>query len=96
MIATYLGQYQKEWPQVGRVCCVNNGELEVQWYTGTTTSQWKPLTLPVLGVRGERQPWKETIPDTSVITTPFRLTRTARLPGDVQLELRELRDRYIS
>ena len=80
---------------MGRVCGLKDGQLDVHWYTGTITSQWKPLTLPVPGTRGERQPWKEVIQDTAVITTPFRLTRTARLPGEVQLELRELRDRYI-
>ena len=96
MVATYLAQYPQEWPQVGRVCSVTDGQLEIQWFTGTTTSQWKPLTLPVPGTRGERQPWKETIQETAIITTPFALTRTGRLPGEMQLELRELRDRYLS
>lgn len=95
MVATYLQQYPREWPQVGQVINKKEGHLELQWFTGTTTSQWKPLTLSMPGVRGERQPWRETIMESAVITTPFTLTRSGRLPGDVQVELKELRDRYI-
>ena len=50
---------------------VNDGQLEVEWFTGTITSQWNQ-TLPTPG-RSDEQPWMETIPRSAVITFPFNL-----------------------
>ena len=50
---------------------VNDGQLEVEWFTGTITSQWNQ-TLPTPG-RSDEQPWMETIPSSAVITFPFNL-----------------------
>ena len=95
MVATFLKEYPGHWPQVGRVCSIAAEETELQWFTGSTTTTWKPLNIPILGGKGHREPWKESVANTTIISLPFKLTKTGRLPGEIQTELRELKDKYV-
>ena len=45
----------------------------------TTTSTWKPLNIPISGLKGHRKPWRESVPNTAIISLPFKLTRTVEL-----------------
>ena len=87
MVAVYLESYRQDWPQIGCILQVRDEDLKIQWYTGTMTSTWKPLT--VRSEANEDEPWAETVSPTQLLSAPFSLTRTNRLPGEVKQELRK-------
>ena len=91
MVAVFLDQYRQDWPQVGRVQEVLDGEIMIQWFTGTVTSQWKPL-MKSMENAGLKEPWTECIDPANLLMPPFSLTRTCKLPGEVQQELRKKYD----
>lgn len=94
MVATYVAEYSTHWPQVGRVCHVMENTIQVAWYTGTLTSRWKEVKIPVQGQRGRRQLWMEAIPSGAVILPPFKLTPGEKLPLQVMTALREKHDDF--
>ena len=96
MVATYQEDYSSQWPQIGKVKEVNtDSTLTLQWYTGTTTSPWQPLNVPVKGQRGVRCPWEETVQLGIVILPPFQLTAGDKLPCSIVNSLKEKRDEYL-
>ena len=89
MVASYQEQYGNEWPQIGRVKGLGADELMVDWFTGTTSSKWKRITVPVKGQRGARRPWEGMLPRDSIILPPFQLTHGDKLPLNVIQSLKE-------
>ncbi|XP_071958009.1 uncharacterized protein [Antedon mediterranea] len=88
MVATALRRYPTEWPQIGKIFSINNNEVEVVWYTGTYTSRF------VLCEK-DGQEWREIISKEEVISI-FNLTPTSRLPTNVIVKLKELRDDFLN
>ena len=89
MVGVFLEEYVNEWPQVGKVTAIQGDNVTVHWYSGTTTSKWTSITRQAHGNREIQEPFIETIPTASIITHPFNLTGTAKLPQDVQRHLKE-------
>ena len=86
MIGVYLREYRHEWPQVGKVTTIEAESITVHWFSGTATSTWTPLYRR--GGKG-REPYIQTIQSSSIITYPFYLTGAAKLPQEVQRQLKE-------
>ena len=86
MVALYLEAYRQDWPQVGRVLEVRDGFLNIQWYSGTITSTWKPLSMR--SAQNVEEPWTEMVSTTKLLFAPFSLTGSKRLPGEVRQDLR--------
>ena len=94
MVGVFLEQYINEWPQVGKVTAIQADNITVHWYSGTTTSTWTSINRPANGRRGIQEPFIETIPSSSIITHPFNLTGTAKLPQDLQRHLKEKHEEF--
>ncbi|XP_011676562.1 uncharacterized protein LOC115926085 [Strongylocentrotus purpuratus] len=95
MVATYLPEYSTHWPQVGCIRSVHEDKsLQIEWYTGTLTSKWKEVKVPVKGQKGRKQLWVETIDSSSVILPPFSLTAGEKLPLQTVNGLREKHSSY--
>ena len=89
MVACDIEKYEDEWPQVGKIVSIEEQTVEVQWYTGTYSSVFKPVMLPVPGRRGDRQPWREKVLSAEILFS-FSLTRGKKLPKDIAQRLKEI------
>lgn len=81
-------KYMPEWPQVGRIVEVDEGNktFTIHWYAGNTTTSWQPINISVGKFRREL---KETLPFCCAILYGWQLTSTAKLPNIVRQKLKE-------
>ena len=84
MVGVFMEEYSHEWPQVGKITSIDETTISLHWYTGTITSKWTAIN------KGRtKEPFMQTIRKSAIITNPFRLTGTSKLPQDIQRFLRE-------
>ena len=86
MVAVYLPEFHNEWPQIGKILNIADGTIILHWFSGTTTSKWTHMQQRSKGVC---ESYTGTAPISSIVTPSFGLTRTEKLPQEIQRILRE-------
>jgi len=71
---------ETDFPQIGEIVEADiagaNGDLLIQWYTGSFTGKWKKID------------WRETIETADIFYRKLSLTNTQKLPLDAQNAIR--------
>lgn len=76
-------QYAGEWPQIGQIISHEGDEVDIHWYGGSKTSQWKPCKRSVPGERGRRTDWVEKCLTSHIVST-FKLTGSGNIPRHIK------------
>ena len=89
VVALKCPQYSER-PQIGRVLSVDGQNVNLLWFDGAWTTQWKEYKYKV----GKKIcTWEEQVSLNDIIMTNIKLTKTMRLTSDTKNKLQELYDK---
>ena len=82
MLCVYSTEFPTQWPQVGKVVDRSEIDITLTWY-GQNEGELTYNPMYVSKNKNKRTPYTSTVPLSCIVTEPFNLTSTRRLPKKI-------------